>query len=62
MILTMIWSKGPKRRFSKSEKKELITLIIFNMIGPFLISLRCPKVLEERGSQGPKNEDFGKKN
>jgi len=30
----------------------------FNMIEPFLISLRCPKVLGQKGSQGPKNEDL----
>jgi len=30
------------------------------MIGPFFTSLRCLKVLEEKGSQGPKNEYFEK--
>jgi len=30
------------------------------MIGPFLTSLRFPKVFEEKGSQGPKIENFEK--
>jgi len=30
------------------------------MIGPFFTSLRCPKVLKQKGSQGPKNEDFSR--
>jgi len=30
------------------------------MIGPFFTSICCPKVLKEKGAQGPKNEDFEK--
>jgi len=60
----LIWSKGLNRRFSRNVKREsqnflpIYSVVNFNMIGPFLTSLRCPKGQKE--FQGPKNEDFEK--
>jgi len=39
---------------------QAISVIYFNLIGSFLASLGCPKGLGQKGSQGPKNEDFEK--
>jgi len=38
-----------------------ISVVNFNMIGPLLTSLRCPKVLGQKGSHGSKNEKNNEK-
>jgi len=46
-------------RYSPNLYKSVVN---FNMIEPFSTSLRCPKVLGQKGSQGPNNEDIEKNN
>jgi len=53
----LIWSQGSKRRFWKNEKYpqvfiQSISVVNFNMMGPFFASQRCPRVF----GHGSKND------
>jgi len=60
--------KGPKGLKKEYFQKEYIKTrgihpiynSNFNMIGPFLTSLDCPKILEKTGLKDPKWEIFKK--